>query len=267
MFEAIGRGEIKALWVMGDQSGGVAAARCRDARRRSKASSSSSYRTTCCRTTRSMRARRCCCRPPPGARRTARSPIPSAASRASARSCRCRARRSPTGGSSRKWRSAWALRTPSRTARPRTFSASTPRCRASRTAAPAPSISAALASISDARYDALDPVQWPARCDRRIASSVFSRRRLLHRRPQGAVHRAGAAGAGCRSCHPSIPAASQHRPRARPVAHHDPHRPEPDARATLPGAVRGGAPARCRRARLEARRLRARAHARMAPAS
>ena len=51
----------------------------------------------------------CCCPPRPGARRTARSPIPSGASRGSAPFCHCPARRGPTGGSSRRWPSAWAL--------------------------------------------------------------------------------------------------------------------------------------------------------------
>ena len=95
MFEAIARGEIKALWVMATNPGGVAAARRRGARGARASSSCSSCPRTCSRTTPSTPARMCCCRPRPGARRTAPSPIPSAASRASARSCRCRARRKP----------------------------------------------------------------------------------------------------------------------------------------------------------------------------
>ena len=49
-----------------------------------------------------------CCPPPAGARRTAPSPIPNAASRASAPSAPRRARPGPTGGCSRRWRAAWA---------------------------------------------------------------------------------------------------------------------------------------------------------------
>ena len=85
----------------GDQSGRVAAARRRRARGARQARSARRLRECARRTTPSMPARMFCCRPPPGARRTAPSPIPSAASRASAPSCRRRARPSRTGGSSR----------------------------------------------------------------------------------------------------------------------------------------------------------------------
>ena len=97
----------------GDQSGRVLAARRRGARARSRNSSCSSFRKTCCPTTRSAPGRMCCCRRPPGARRTAPSPIPNAASRGSAHSSRRRARRSPIGGSSAKWRGAWVTPRPS----------------------------------------------------------------------------------------------------------------------------------------------------------
>ncbi len=99
MFEAIERGEIKALWVMATNPAVSLPRAARRARRACASSICSSCPRTCCPTTPSMPARMSCCRPPPGARRTAPSPIPSAASRASGRSCRCRARRSPTGGS------------------------------------------------------------------------------------------------------------------------------------------------------------------------
>jgi response regulator NasT len=45
--------------------------------------------------------------PLPGARRTAPSPIPNVGSVASARSSRCREKRNPTDGSSRRWRGGW----------------------------------------------------------------------------------------------------------------------------------------------------------------
>ena len=105
----------------------------------------------------------CCCRPPPGARRTARSPIRSGASRGNAPSCRCRAKPSPTGGSCRRWRAAWA----------------SPRLSPTESAADVfrehAALSAfendgardfdlgALAQISDEAYDTLAPVQWPLR--------------------------------------------------------------------------------------------------------
>ena len=83
----------------GDQSGRQPA-RCRPRARalataRSSSSPMSSPTTTRCPLPMSG------CPPPPGARRTARSPIPSAASRASGASCRPPARRGRTGGSSR----------------------------------------------------------------------------------------------------------------------------------------------------------------------
>ena len=99
MFEAIERGEIKALWVMATnpavslpRAGAV-----REALKKLELFVVSE--NVLSNDTVNGRRRMCCCRPPPGARRTARSPIPSGASRASAPSCRCRARRSRTGGS------------------------------------------------------------------------------------------------------------------------------------------------------------------------
>ena len=61
---------------------------------------------------------------------------------------------------------------------------------------------------------------------------LLRRRRLLHARPQGAVRRAGAAGAeGSDVGRLSVP--PQHRPHPRPVAHHDAHRQEPAARRRI----------------------------------
>ncbi len=109
MFEAIERGEIKALWVMATnpavslpRAGAV-----REALKKLELFVVSE--NVLSNDTVVARRRMCCCRPPPGARRTAPSPIPSGASRASARSCRCRARPSRTGGSSPRWRSASGL--------------------------------------------------------------------------------------------------------------------------------------------------------------
>ena len=103
-----------------------------------------------------------------------------------------------------------------------------------------------LAAISDADYDALAPVQWPLPAgDGARRAALLCRRRLLHRRPQGPLHRARTArlegGDVAR-----LPAAPQHRPHPRPVAHHDAHRHEPAARDASAGAVRRGASRRCR---------------------
>jgi assimilatory nitrate reductase catalytic subunit len=70
------------------------------------------------------------------------SPIRNDGCRGSARSCRCREKRSRIGGSSRRWRGASVLGAPSITAGPRTSSANTPRCPRSRITARAISTSA-----------------------------------------------------------------------------------------------------------------------------
>ena len=72
MFEAIARGEIKALWVIGTNPGGVAAgSRCR-ARSAEEARAVRRLRERPSPTTPSMPARMCCCRRWPGARNRAR---------------------------------------------------------------------------------------------------------------------------------------------------------------------------------------------------
>jgi bacterioferritin-associated ferredoxin len=169
-----------------------------------------------------VRARRmCCCRPPPGARRTAPSPIPSGASRASAPSCRCPARPGRTGGSSARSRSGWdsATPSPSMPCRPRS-SASTRRSPPSRTTARRDFDIGALAHLPDAGYDALAPVAMAAAKgtggDRTrassptaassppIAAAAWSPSRPFRRRRRDAAIRS-----------------AQHRPHPRPVAHHD----------------------------------------------
>ena len=126
MFEAIERGEIKALWVMATNPA-VSLPRAGAVREALKklelfvvSENVLSQRH------RRRRRRMCCCRPPPGARRTAPSPTPSAASRASARSCRCRARRRPDWWIVSRGRAAHGLRRGVRLShRPPTSSAST----------------------------------------------------------------------------------------------------------------------------------------------
>ena len=141
-----------------------------------------------------MPARTCCLPAAPGARRTAPSPIPSAASRASARSCRRRARRGPTGGSSRRSRGAWASRRPS----PIESAADIFREHAALSAFENDGTRdfdlGGLAHRRDDAFDALDPVQWPL-C--RAASTRDRERRFFadggffNAGPQGALRRAG----------------------------------------------------------------------------
>ena len=146
MFDAIARGEIKALWVMAHQSGGVAAARRRGARGAEAARAVRRLGERASRTTPSNAG--------------AHVLLPAAAwgekdgtvTNSERRISRQRAflprpaRRCPTGGSSRRSASAWASPTRSPIAPPPTSSASTPRCRRSRTTARAISTSAASAT-------------------------------------------------------------------------------------------------------------------------
>ena len=108
MFDAIADGRIKALWVMGTNPA-VSLPRA-DAVRDGAGASSSCW--SCPRTspptTRST-SRTCACRRRPGARRTARSPTRSGASRASARSCRLPGERAARlVDAERRWRGGWA---------------------------------------------------------------------------------------------------------------------------------------------------------------
>ena len=138
-----------------------------------------------------------CCRRPAGARRTARSPIRSAASRASAPSARRPAKRGRTGGCWPKWRGAWAGTTRLPTAGRPTSSASTPRCPAFENDGAAPAIFdiGALADLSDEEYDRLPPDPLAAAA-RRVATAV-ERQAAVWRR-QRICHRRTAARASCR---------------------------------------------------------------------
>ena len=117
----------------------------------------------------------------------------------------------------------------------------------------------ALAAITDAQYDALEPVQWPLRKDGEPSDAPVRRRRILHRRPQGAVRPAGS------------PALQEQTSAAFPLRlntgrvrdqWHTMTRTgaEPHARRSSAGAVRRGASARRRATRPDARRLRPRPH-------
>ena len=70
------------------------------------------------------------------------------------------------------------------------------------------------------RRDGAGAVAGPA--GQRAAGALLRRRRFLRQRFQGALHRTGNSGAAHRD-HGGAAAAAEHRPHPRPVAHHDPH--------------------------------------------
>ncbi len=173
------------------------------------------------------RARRtCCCRRRPGARRTARSPIPSAASRASARFL-------PAPGEARPdW---WIVcevaqrmgfgRGLRLSRRRRDLPRARRALRRSRTTARATSTSAPRRHRRTRTTTRSRPSNGRGRgAPARGRDALLRRRRLLSRRPQGALRRDAVPRAGRRAPTPAYPAGPQHRPRPRPVAHHDPHR-------------------------------------------
>ena len=112
----------------------------------------------------------------------------------------------------------------------------------------------ALQSLSDERFrrDGAGAMADPAGCA--AAGALLRRRRILRQRSQGPLHRAGNSGAADRD-HGRAAAAAEHRPHPGSMAHHDPHRDEPAARPASAGAVRRGSSRRCRAARRRRRRL------------
>ena len=160
LFDAVLDGRVKALWILGTNPADSMprAGRVRDGAGRAARLSWSAIAGRPTRRGLPMS----CCRPPAGARRTAPSPIPSAASRASARFARRPARRARIGGCSREvarrmgWGRGVRLSRPGRHfPRARRAVGIRERWRARI------SISAALADLSDDEYDRLQPVQWP----------------------------------------------------------------------------------------------------------
>ena len=93
----------------------------------------------------------------------------------------------------------------------------------------------------------------------RAAAAFFRRRRILCQRPQGAFHRARNSVAAHRN-HGGAAAAAQHRADSRPVAYHDPHRDQRAAGPASAGAVRRDQSRRCDQIRYRGWRLRARHH-------
>ena len=152
MFEAIERGEIKALWVMATNPAVVAAARRCRARGAAAGSSCSSSPRTCSRNDTVDAGAACAAagrrlgregrhRHQLRAAHLAPARVPAAAGRGAAGLVDRRAR----------WRGAWASARPSPIARPPTSSASMPRCRRSRTTARAISTSARWRRCRDER--------------------------------------------------------------------------------------------------------------------
>ncbi len=122
--------------------------------------------------------------------------------------------------------------------RRRISSANMPACRRSRTMAAAISISARWRRCRTRRS-----MRWRRCCGRcvcgdiRAAAAFFRRRRIFHQRPQSALRRAGNSGAADRD-HGRTAAAAEHRPHPGSMAHHDPHRQQPAAGPASAGAVR-----------------------------
>ena len=232
MFEAIERGEIKALWVMATnpavslpRAGAVRAAleQARAVRRvRERALE------------RHRQCRRACAAAGGGLGREGRhghqfraphlapARVPAAARRSQARLVDRVAR----------WRGAWVSPRPSPIARRPTCSASTRRCRRSRTTARAISISAA------SRRSRTTPTTRSRRCNGRCARRTAGESRFFadggfftpDRKarfvaPEPPALREATVG--------RLPVPPQHRPHPRPVAHHDAHRPEPAARPRI----------------------------------
>ena len=101
-----------------------------------------------------------------------------------------------------------------------------PADRLSRTTARAISNLGAFAGSDAGGYDALEPVQWPVAGWRARGARLFADGRFAT--PDGRARMvAGPPAGAAEACERRLSAGAQHRPRARPVAHHDPHGPAP----------------------------------------
>ena len=250
-------GAIKALWVIAHQPGRQPAGRGPGARGAARPRPARRLRGDGRHRHRRRRPRAACasCPPRPGARRTAPSPTPSAASRASAPSCRRRARRGRTGG--------WSAEVARRMGFGDAFAYAGP-------ADDLPRARGAL-RLRERRRAPLRP-RRPRRAHRRGLRRAGARPVAGARRGDGRPARLFAEGgfstptaapASSPSRRPTrssrdaeYPVPPQHRPRPRPLAHHDPDRPlapprPPHARALRrhPSGRRGGAGLERRRPR------------------
>ena len=118
----------------------------------------------------------------------------------------------------------------------------------------------ALTSLSDDAFDAMAPVQWPIRGGQRAAGALLRQRRILYQRPQGALHRAGNSGACAARPAPGRPL-RLNTGRIRDQWHtmtRSGH--EPAAGRASAGALRRGSSRRCPQIRHRRRQLCARHH-------
>ena len=190
LFQAIDDGPRQGGVDHGHQSGRQPARRRfrpRGARRNAPSSSSPTWRKT----PTPARSPMCCCRRSPGARRTARSPIPSAAFRASARCARRRARRAPTGDDHLRRRAPHGFRArPLTSTARRRFSANMRRCPASRMMARAISTFRPAPNFPTCRLRCARAVSMAnprGRQGQRRAEPLFRRRQILHAGPAARI--------------------------------------------------------------------------------
>ena len=103
----------------------------------------------------------------------------------------------------------------------------------------------ALQMVSNEAFDAMTPVQWPTRSRRgRAAAAVFRRRWILRQRPQGALRGAGNPRLANRDQRRAT-AATEHRPHQGSMAHHDSQRCQPAAWPASGGTVCRSSPGGC----------------------
>ena len=113
----------------------------------------------------------------------------------------------------------------------------------------------AHAGLDDRAYESLAPFVWPALADGEPAGRFFAEGGFFH--PDRRARFVAVTAARAPACaEPRMAAAVEHRPRARPLAHHDPHRkigaPGPPSRRTDNRIASGG----CNRPRFGRRRYR-----------
>ncbi len=117
----------------------------------------------------------------------------------------------------------------------------------------------ALKSLSDESFDGLAPVQWPARQDSQPQQRFFAAGGFFSHDFKARFVAPGSPRAANRDlCRKATSA--EHRPPPGSMAHHDPQRLEPAAGPAFTGAVRRNPSRRCDKVRGGRRRLRVRRH-------
>ena len=103
----------------------------------------------------------------------------------------------------------------------------------------------ALQTLSNEAFDAMAPVQWPLRQGETAAAAAVLRRRwVFYWRSQGALGGGGNPRIANRDQRRAA-AAAEHRPHQGSMAHHDPQRHQPAAWPAYAGAVRRNSSRRC----------------------